>query len=273
MPTNFKLSNANLELHGTHYLNPLAKAQIIVIHGFGEHQGRYIHVAQEFLNDGLTVYTMDLSGHGLSDGKRGDIFSMEQYLDELEELINYVLNENKDLPLYLMGHSMGGLVSATYALKRDQTQIEGLILSSPWFRLALKPNPIQLVLAKILVKLRINFTQNANLNVDHLSSDLRVGKAYREDELVHGKLTPRAFFEIFNHGIWCQENASKLKIGCLVSHGSDDRIISIDGSKSFANKAGADFEIFEGAMHEPHNEHDRGKFIKVYGEWINRKLA
>ena len=272
MPTNFTLRNAKHDLMGTHYLNPTAKAQIIIIHGFGEHQGRYIHVAQEFLNDGLTVYTMDLSGHGLSQGTRGDIKSIDHYLDDLQLLISYSLKENSQLPLYLMGHSMGGLVCATYVLRRPTKQLHGLILSSPWFQLALKPNPLKLLMAKLLVKLRINIAQNANLDVNHLSSDLKVGKAYVEDELVHGKLTPRGFFEIYESGLWCLEQASNLELDCLVSHGSDDRIIAIEASREFAHKSGAEFIAFEGAMHEPHNEFDRGKFLKVYGEWIQRKL-
>ena len=272
MPRAFTIQISDNQLLGTHYLNPNAIAQIIIIHGFGEHQGRYIHVAQEFLDDGFGVFTIDLSGHGKSDGKRGDILSMDQYIEELRRCIQHVKDFDSNLPLYLMGHSMGGLVCATYALKIKQNQLAGLILSSPWFKLAIKPNPIRVALAKVFVIIGVNMAQKSNIDVTHLSSDLSVGKAYDEDELVHGKLTPRAFFEIFDHGKWCLQQARHLTTPCLVTHGSEDKIISIEGSQIFATQAHASFHVFEGARHEPHNEYEKGKFIREFGKWIKNQM-
>ena len=269
---NFELVCNDIKLKGHYFQKEGAKASVGIIHGFGEHRGRYTHVAKQFNKNNYNVFTIDLSGHGTSKGRRGDIYSMEQYLNEVDSLLDYMDRKASSLPKVLFGHSMGGLIAASYALNKSPN-LSALVLSSPWFRLALKPNPIQLAAAKLMLKVNLNITQNANLNVDHLSSDLEVGRAYAADPLVHGKLTPRAFFEIYNEGIRCIKQAENLKYPALVTHGGDDKIISIEGSKEFASIANTKFHEFPSARHEPHNEPNKEDVIQYWIAAINEMLG
>lgn len=265
----FELKVGNLQIDGLYEIPNKADHAIALIHGFGEHKGRYKHVSEFFLDRAYAVFKIDLSGHGKSTGRRGDILSMQQYIDEVTALIRYIDDATSGLPIILYGHSMGGLIAATYALEQ-QEKLHKLVLSSPWFQLAIVPPKFKLAAARILHKLKLNFSQNANLNADHLSSDLEVGKRYLQDPLVHGKLTPRAFFTIFEQGQKCIATASHLNIPTLVTHGTDDQIISIEGSQEFAKNAAAKFVAFEDARHEPHNEFKWEDHLNVILNFIQK---
>ncbi len=266
-----KLNNGSKILHSEEHLVEHAKANLMIVHGFGEHQGRYSHVVEFFNNHGINVFTIDLRGHGLSGGKRGGSHGIEDFISDLALGLENMDNVNR-LPNFLLGHSFGGLLAAGYCLRFADPRLRGIILSSPWFELALSPSPIKLGLAKLLHRLNLNLPQNANLNQNHLSSFKEVGQAYVEDELVHGRMTPRTFFEIVQFGQWCKRNAHDLKMNCLVTHGTDDRIISIKGSQSFANQAGVEFVPIEDAMHEPHNDVQKDQLFDLYYDWILKAL-
>ena len=144
------LSSGNKKLAGIYWQvqNPLATA--IIVHGFGEHISRYEHLAQHFVNDNISVLGVDLIGHGNSSGKRGHINSIEDFYRCIDSMVNHVKQDDKQMPMILYGHSMGGNIGLNYLISNEQTAFCCALLTSPWLKLATQPSAIKLLLAKTM---------------------------------------------------------------------------------------------------------------------------
>lgn len=244
---------------------------ICLVHGLGEHSGRYDHVAKFFNDNKMSVYAFDHRGHGKSKGKRGHMPHQDAVLDDVEDLLKSARAEHNDAPIVLYGHSFGGNIVANYILKRNTNELRVAILSSSWLRLAKDPPSWQLILARVMVRLLPSFTQSNGLATSYLSKDPEVVKAYEEDPLVHDKISAKLFFETYHSGIWAIEHAPSLKIPTLVFHGDADQITSPEGSSAFhANNTNlTTLKIWEGVMHEPHNDVEQKEVLNFTLEWIN----
>lgn len=205
---------------------------VILMHGLGEHCGRYLHVAQFFLQLGFYVRTYDLRGHGQSDGARGDVPDTETMLRDAKRVIND-FNRHLSAPPILCGHSMGGLFSTHFALA-EIAPLTGLILSSP--ALAVRLNFFQRILFKIGCVLMPNFRLTRNKNGQFLSHDSTVIEAYERDTLVHSKISVRLFKSMLHSMQFVSHHISQSTIPILLLVALDDHVIDPVGSKIFSEK-------------------------------------
>ena len=249
------------------------KAVLAVVHGMGEHSGRYRKLAEFFTSHGIAVISFDQRGHGKSEGKRGHISHYNQLLEGVEEFIDRANLRFKQKPVILYGHSMGGNVALNYALKRPNT-IKAVIATGPWLRLAFEPGPFQMKLANIMKNLYPGFSQASGLNTAHLSRDLAIVKAYERDKYVHDKISASFFTNAYSAGLYALQHANELKIPTLVMHGEEDKITSNPASAEFAEKANlvSEFKSWPSLYHEIHNEPEREQVLQYALDWINSKV-
>ena len=246
------------------------KANILIIHGLGEHQGRYNHVADYYTNHKFGVYSYDQRGHGKSEGKRGHSPGIEFSLNDLERVIKTLPSK----PLFIYGHSFGGNILTNFLLRKKPKNINGAILSAPWFKLVKQLNPLEKFLIRILNNIAPSLTQNNRLNENDLSHDESICKTYINDPLRTGKVSIRLFHDFFKSGIWAIENATNLSTKTLLIHGSKDLIVDKNGTLEFAKNAGkiCDYKIFSNTKHEPHNDFTKEEVLSFTLNWLQNNL-
>lgn len=245
-----------------------------MVHGHGEHVMRYAHVA-EFMNQaGIAAMGHDLYGHGQTHFKKGHIPSYEAVLDSIDALLEEARRAYPGIPVFLLGHSMGGNFVASYLLKRSP-DIAGAVITSPWFRLAFAPKKVDLFLAKVMMKIYPSFTQGSKLDASGLSHDSEVVKAYQDDPLVHDLLSPVLFTTVTQAGEYAMANAANLHVPTLLLHGSDDPVTSHKASEEFAQKAGSivSWKSWEGMFHELHNETNKEEVLAHIVDWMKAHIS
>lgn len=246
---------------------------LCVVHGFGEHGGRYTPMAQALNAVGWNVYALDNRGHGHSEGKRGHTPSYELLLSDVEELLKSVRASFTDLPIVLFGHSMGGNIVGNYMLRMNSNEIAAFILSAPWFRLAVAPPAWRLKMGEFILKIAPALQQSQPVDPTTLSKLEEEQRAYQNDPLVHGKISPGLFFSIRQAGEWALDHTEKLKKPGLVYHGSADTLIDLEASKIFAQKTGekgVEWWEVAGARHEPHNDDEREEVHRRIIAYVQR---
>jgi len=255
MNTTYLHTNDGLRLVLQTWQPPEAKAVIIVVHGLGEHGGRYKKLAEMLTSEGYAVVAYDQRGFGLSEGKRGHISNYEVLLQDLGIVMEKVEVMFPDIPHFLYGHSMGGNLVLNYGL-RCKPKIAGIIATGPWLRLAFDPPSWKIALAKIMNFIMPAFTQSNGLNPRDLSHDAQIVKAYGSDPLVHDRISARFFMELYQAGLWALNNASQFYLPLLLMHGSADRLTSAEASRQFAEQVPHNciFKMWPGMYHELFNE-------------------
>ncbi len=249
------------------------KGVVNLVHGLGEHSGRYAHVADAMTKAGYHFIGFDLRGHGLSEGKRGHTPDYDHILDDValfleksEQLFDPAL------PDFLYGHSLGGSIVLNYALRRPNN-LAGVISTDPSLGLAFEPPKIKLVLGKVMQKLMPKFAMNNALDVEALARDAAVVQAYRDDVLVHDRISAMLVMELFDSGQYALDHAEEWHIPLLLMQGSEDRISSAEASQQFAEKAsdGVTFRLWDGFYHELHNDIGKKQVIAAMIEWLNEQ--
>jgi len=248
-------------------------ACILIVHGLGEHSGRYEKLARDFNKNDFSVFTFDLRGHGRSEGKRGHIMSFNEYLYDLDNFKQRVLKRSSR-PLFLLGHSMGGLIAMNYAIK-NSTGIHGLITSSPLFRIRAKVPEWKKKLGVFLSTRIPGLSMSNGLNPAHLSHDKEIVRAYKNDPLVHTRVTARWFTEVTKAMEETFKTASRLSIPVLMLHGGSDLLTDPAGSEeiySLLTTSDKTINIYDGYYHEIYNEIERQKPVNDTIEWIRKRL-
>ena len=246
------------------------KAVIIFVHGIGEHIQRYEHWAELFKNEGYGFLGVDLPGHGRSEGRKGNIESYGLFMEMIDILLKTCKQTFPDCPVYLYGHSMGGGIVLYYLLKR-KPKIKGAIVTSPWLRLSFEPPKSKLILASLMKNIIPGLTQPSGLNVNHISHDKVVVEKYKNDPLVHDKISVGLFISTMEAGTYAMKNASELEIPTLLMHGSDDLITSPEGSREFAGKTKmVKLKIWDGGYHELHNETFKDQVFEYIIDWTKK---
>jgi alpha-beta hydrolase superfamily lysophospholipase len=248
-------------------------AVIALVHGMGEHCGRYRRLAEFFTSHGFAVIAFDQRGHGKTEGKKGHINHYNQLLDGVDELIDRATLRFKDKPIFLYGHSMGGNVALNYALKKPGI-LKAVIATGPWLKLAFEPSAFQLWLAQVMRNLHPGFTQSSGLKTQHLSHDQSVVTAYEKDKYVHDKISASFFTNVYQAGLYALQHANELKIPALIMHGGDDKITSIEASQEFAQRSAlvSEFKEWPGLYHEIHNEPEKEDVFQFTLNWLKSKL-
>jgi acylglycerol lipase len=245
------------------------KASIMLVHGLGEHVGRYDHVAAALTEAGYAMLGFDLCGHGKSGGPRGHTTSYDALMDDIAAFSNQVDERYPGLPKFLYGHSLGGNLVLNYALRR-KPDLRGVIATGPWLKLAFAPPASQVTLGRLMNGIAPGFTQHSKLNTHGLSHDQAVVSAYDNDPLVHDKISAQLFVEMYETGNWALEHAAEFPLPLLLMHGSADPITSAKASQEFAEKAGdkVTLKIWDGLYHEIHNEPEKAEVFKVMLDWL-----
>lgn len=261
-------------LHVADYLLPMAQARgsVVLMHGLGEHSGRYRHVAEFFNACGLSVRCYDHRGHGRSEGARGDVINGNPMLQDAEIVIDDFASRF-DLPPFLFGHSMGGLFAARFALAR-LSPLRGLILSSP--ALAVRLSGFQTALLKLMEAIAPAFGAPNNLPTDYLSHDRAVVAAYKADPLVHGKISPRLLRSMLDSIAFCHDKAATLATPTLLQFAGDDHLVDADGSRRFFAQVPPEMlrrHVYDDYYHEIYNETGQARVFADLRAWLASQNA
>ncbi len=246
------------------------RAVVAVVHGIGEHSGRYAYLVQRLVERGLAVAAMDNRGHGRSGGKHGHINSFADYRDDLHRFLLDVSARFPRLPLFLYGHSLGALIVTDYVLFYPDT-IDGLIVSGHPLQPTGSAKPFLIFLARLLSRVRPKTSFDLGLDDDLLSRDPQVVQAYRDDPLVHRGVTARWGTESLAAVDRVRRRAADIHVPFLVLHGGADQINASEGSKELFDLASSEDKkliIYPGGYHEPHNDTDRERVASDVIEWI-----
>jgi alpha-beta hydrolase superfamily lysophospholipase len=240
---------------------------IVIMHGLGEHCGRYPHVAR-FLNDcGLTVRAYDHRGHGRSGGARGDVPNNDTLLQDAKVVVDDFAQQIGSTP-YLLGHSMGGLMAARFAVE-NQSPLRGLIISSPALTVTLTTP--QKILFNILKTIAPNVAIPNGLEQRFLSHDLSVVDAYAKDPLVHGKITAHLLDCMLVSIAIAHTKAASLTLPTLMVVAGDDHIVDASGSQTFFNLLPASvgtMHMYPQLYHEIFNEIDPKPVFDDIRNWL-----
>jgi acylglycerol lipase len=272
MDINIKLSNGQILRGMVNSSGEDTRAMIIFVHGLGEHIQRYTHWFELFRGAGIGFTGVDLPGHGRSDGRRGNI-SRFVLLDEmLDILLSGCQGTFPGIPVFIYGHSLGGSIILDYLLRMNP-KVRGAIVTAPWLRLSFEPDRNRIFLARILKYILPGLVQPSGLVVDHISHDKTVVEKYKNDPLVHNKISVSLFYEAVRIGRYSLAHASELKVPILIMHGTDDQIVSPSGSLDFAGKTNlAELKTWDGFYHEIHNEIFSQDVFAYIINWINKKI-
>lgn len=268
----FNFNIYKTDFYGQTWEAKTTKAVVVLVHGMGEHSGRYNHVAKKLTDNGFSVVAFDHFGHGKTSGKRGHNPNFEAVLESVTKTIKKAKEMYPNKPVFLYGHSMGGNVVVNYIL-RKKTNLKGVIATSPFLKLAFQPPAIKLFIGKILQKIAPSITMGNELNANDISRYKVEVNTYINDPLVHHKISPNFSITFIETGKWAIENANKLTTPMFLLHGTDDKIIDYKGTEEFANTTEkATLKLYKGGYHELQNDLCKGEMLTDVVNWLNSQL-
>lgn len=251
-----------------------ARGTVVIAHGINEHGGRYAHVAQRLTRDGWLVGALDHRGHGVSGGRRAAVERFDDWITDLDGYISEVLLD-APRPLFLLGHSLGGLIAIVYALRR-QGSLDGLILSSPSVVPPRGMSPATIRVGRFLSRWTANLPV-VGLRLDAVSRDPAVVRAYREDPLVHlGRLRARTGAEVLLAIAEVQRDIGRLRLPLLSIQGTADLLVAPGAARWVDEHAGSadhTLHVYEGLYHEVFNEPERELVLDDVAAWLNDHAA
>ena len=246
-------------------------ALICLVHGLGEHSGRYEHVAQRFTDAGYAVFAMDQRGHGNSGGTRGDV-TVDQSVSDIAELVADAKDEFPGTPVFLYGHSLGGLMGMTYVVRR-QPAIAGMVASAPALDSELRDQKAKFFMANLLGGVVPGVTIATGLDPNGVSRDPAVVAAYTSDPLVHDKGSLGLAKSTFQAMDAIMERTD-FPVPLLIIHGQADTLTVPAASKRFADQVSGDVTLIEypDMAHEPHNEPEQEEVMAEVLAWLTPRL-
>jgi alpha-beta hydrolase superfamily lysophospholipase len=256
------------------------KAAVLIVHGLGEHSGRYGFVAGSFNDRGYAVGAFDLRGHGNSEGKRGHCPSYEHLMEDFDAALKWILQSlggaGAPLPIFLYGHSLGGNLVLNYLLRR-RPAVTGAIVTGPWLTLATEPPAYKIILAGIMNRVCPSMTQSNGIDGSKLSHDKESNSRYDGDPLVHNRISSRMYLEVKDAGRWALDNKAIPNVPLLIMHGAEDSVTSPLSSAAFARKAAdagafCTLRLWDGLCHELHNETGRKDVMDFAIDWADALL-
>jgi alpha-beta hydrolase superfamily lysophospholipase len=246
---------------------------VLIVHGLGEHAGRYEHVARRLNSWGFAVRGYDHFGHGESGGARGGLPTEGRLLDDLSEMVESARSRTPDgKPLVLLGHSMGGLVAARYAAEHPRS-LDALVLSSP--ALGTHMTAFQRFLLRVVPRVAPNLRLGNGLDTRYLSHDPHVERAYKSDVLVHDRISARLAQFIAEGGPAVIAQAPQWKVPTLLMYAGQDRLVDPAGSRAFAQAAPKDVvtaRAFDDLYHEIFNEREAEPVYECLRAWLTERF-
>jgi alpha-beta hydrolase superfamily lysophospholipase len=251
------------------------RAVLAVLHGFGEHCARYGFLVEDMVPRGYAVQAYDLRGHGRSTGRRGHIDRFDRYLDDTRIFLERMRRRHPLAPVYLLGHSMGGLVAAALA-EQDDSGLAGLILSSPFLGMRIAVPPGQLRAARLLSRVVPFFSLDNPLRNEDLSHDPEVVAAAGKDILNHRCASARWATEMIRVMPATVAAADRLRLPLLLLYAGDDPVADPQVAERFFDRAGSKDKTkrrYEGFYHEIFNEVGRAEVFADLAAWLDDRLA
>jgi alpha-beta hydrolase superfamily lysophospholipase len=253
------------------------RALLLFVHGLGEHAGRYQFPFDYFALRGLACYAFDYRGHGRSPGPRVHVSSFAEFLGDLRAARAMVLRQHPPLPLFLVGHSQGGLLALRHALDHPEG-LAGVVASSP--PLAAHPDsapsPALQAAARVLSALLPWLRLPNGVDPAYVSRDASVVAAYRADPLVSRKVSARWFTSLQETMRKTLDDAVMLRVPALVMSGAADRLTDPEAARRFAHAAPpglVTYQRWDGLYHELFNEPEREQVFARMEDWIGMRLA
>ena len=274
LPSGSKAAGAKLHLQKW-LPDEQPKAIILLVHGYAEHAGRYHYFAEHCVAKGYAVFAIDHWGHGQSDGTPGYVPDFSVFHDGVDQLLACAKEDFPDLPVMLVGHSMGGLISATYLLA-NQSKFLACVLSGPAIKAAEEPSAFLKAVSGFLSRF---FPKAGVLELDPngISRDPQVVADYLADPLVYnGKMGARLAAEMLNNMTDIQQNAGKISLPILLLHGEKDSLADAEGSKFLDTHIGSADKtliIYPELFHEIFNEPEKDAVLTDMTDWLDRQLA
>ena len=247
------------------------EAILIFAHGQAEHSNRYSHFGEALANAGYALHMADLRGHGQSPGKRGHVMRFAEYWTDFQAMLDYAQKLAPDRPQFFGGHSLGGLIALSYALRRTPTGYKGVVVSAPWLRLVFNPPAWKTALGHILSGVIPGLTLGNELNPIWLSHDPDVVAAYAADPLVHGLISTRAYTEITATAAHTLAHAGEWRLPILFLNGKDDPILGCRSAEEFIGGVATEdcrLIIYEDMFHEVFNEIAHKQVFRDVIAWL-----
>ena len=251
------------------------KAILLVIHGLAEHSGRYMNVVNFLVPSGYAVYGIDHIGHGKSDGKRVYVKRFQDYTKTLKNYFDMIREWQPEKPIFLIGHSMGGLISAAYLLEH-QDELSGAVLSGPGIKV---PDNISQAIIFVGNMLSIIMPKAGliQLDAEGVSRDPAVVDAYVNDPLVYtGKITARLGAELLKAMQYVTDQAPKIRLPIMIVQGSDDKLVDPSGAQllyDLVSSKDKTIKIYNGFYHEVFNEPEHEQVLNDVKTWIEAHLC
>lgn len=261
----------DLHLYYRAWESPRAKAGLIIVHGLSDHSARFTGLGQRMAGSGINVYAFDLRGHGVSEGRRGHSDRFDYYLQDLDRFRREVeCLTAGNIPLFILGHSMGGLITLRYIEEYD-VALRGAVLTSPWLATGPSIPRWKTVGAGVLNKLLPSLPIDAGIDPEYISHDPIIVSQYREDPLVHRKITPRLFMEASTAMGLVLSRSDRIRVPLLFLLAGDDQIVDTRKSEAFAHSLVAPdvtIRVLPNYYHEVLNDFDRAQAVKEIRDWI-----
>lgn len=249
------------------------QACLVLVHGLGEHSGRFMNLVAPLVEQGVAVHSFDLRGHGRSSGKRGHIETWLEFRQDLNIFIEAIARSVDDVPIFLYGHSLGSLIVLD-ALIHLQLPLRGAIVSGVALDPAGVGTPLQMFTATILSKIWPSFSLETGLDPAMISSDPAVVEAYRADPLVHSRASVRFAVESLAAIERIQAGLGSIRLPFLLLHGEADELTTTKGAEQVMAEIGSEdkqLKIYPGIRHEPHNDLAAAQAAQDIAIWIQRR--
>lgn len=249
------------------------KALIIIVHGLAEHSGRYMHVIKHLTDAGYAVWAFDLRGHGQSEGHRSYVKSFEDYLKDLDLVMDRACEKSPGLPLFLFGHSMGGAIATLYTIMRKPA-INGLLLSAASLQISAAVSPFLVKIAPLISAL-LPKMKTIVLDGSAISRDPVIVQSYNDDPLNYrGGIPARTGAELNAAIRRIQSQMETINLPLLIMHGTIDRLADIEGSHLLYKKAGSSdktLKLYDGFYHEILNDPEKFRVLNDMREWLDAR--
>jgi len=250
------------------------KAVVLIVHGLGEHSGRYGNVVDALVPRGYAIYALDHIGHGRSGGEREMVERFEDYTDTLTTYLKMVKAEQAGKRIFLLGHSMGGLIASHYLLDH-QDAFAGAVISAPAVRIGDSVSQFTILMSKVLSAIAPKMGMVA-LDVNALSRDPEVVQAYVDDPLVfHGKTPARLAAEMLKAMMRVTAEMGTIHLPLLVVQGSEDKLVDPAGARMLHDAVSSQdkmLQVYEGFFHEVCNEPECSLVLDDIADWLDERV-
>ncbi len=253
------------------------RARMVLSHGVGEHSGRYGNVIERVLPKGFSVWAPDHRGHGQSGGKRGHVLNFVQYLTDLRLTVELAKKDMPgEMPCFLLGHSMGGLIALDFAQHYPEL-IDGVVASSPCLGMVIEIPAVKKVLGSFMSYVWPGMTMGSGLDATKISRDENVVSAYKNDPLVHDRVSARFFTELLAAMESVNQQASALNVPVLMQVAGEDYLVNADSSKHFFEKLTLQdktLHVYDDMYHEIYNapEDQKERVLDDLETWLDKHI-